>query len=161
MGHEESSTSSKNNSKAKSLQQKQKLAGLMAAVAAGSVVTLPGVIKEPMYDSPFTGEMRMQEFLRGHDGRFYNSFGMKKEVFFHLKYELQELAQLTDTCHLTMDEQLGIFLRLCRSGNVVRDIQEQFQRSPDTVSKCILYYFLYFLYLLSYYSGYFTICLRW
>ena len=107
-----------------------------AATAIGAVVaSLPWLNKEPMYDSLYTGEMRMQELLAGHDQRFYFAFGMTKEVFLKLKSELQDLTGFNDTRHLTMDEQLGVFLRICRSGNVTRDVQELFQRSPDTTHR--------------------------
>ena len=115
--------------------QKRKAVLMAAALAGGIVATTPGLVKEPMYDSVYTGEIRMQELIRGHDKRFYNSFGMTKDVYYQLKLDLQELVNFVPTQHMSMDEQLGIFLCVCRSGFGTRDIQELFQRSPDTVHK--------------------------
>ena len=136
MADEGSSSNNSHRSQVKKQEKcKKQAAGAAAALAAVAVATSSHLFKEPMYNSSFTGELRMQELLHAHDKRFYNSFGMKKDVFFHLKLDLQEYANFANTKYMTMDEQLGIFLHICCSGNTTCDIQEQFQRSPDTVHR--------------------------
>lgn len=119
--------------------KRKKKAALLAALAgAFSVQALaPHIIKTPMYDSARTGEHYIQELLSGHPERFYNEIGMSKHVFRKLKTELEIYAGFSDTKHLTMEEQLGLFLSFCRSGCGSRKVREQFQRSPDTVSKYV------------------------
>ncbi|KLO09058.1 hypothetical protein SCHPADRAFT_834482, partial [Schizopora paradoxa] len=66
---------------------------------------------------------------------------MSKLVFRHLQRELLLYGGFSHTKHISMDEQLAIFLRLCRDGDSSHTICEGFQRSPDTVSKifhCLL-----------------------
>jgi hypothetical protein len=110
---------------------------ISAAAGAATVAQylIPHLIKTPMYNSLFTGEAWLQEILNGHPGRFYDSLGLSKHAFQKLVRELQIYAGLKSSRHVTKEEQVAIFLRLCRTGSVSRDLQEHFQRSPDTISK--------------------------
>jgi hypothetical protein len=103
----------------------------------------PHLIKTPMYDSKLSGEDWVQELLNGHPGRFHDNLGMSKHVFRKLVHELQMYAGLDDSKHIMKEEQVAIFLRLCRTGGVTRDRQERFQRSPNTISRCVAEYILH------------------
>jgi hypothetical protein len=109
----------------------------MAAIAAGAVTNslIPLLIKTPMYDSAFTGKAWVNELLNAHPTRFYDMMGLSKHVFYKLRHDLQVYAGFTPSRHVSMDEQLAIFLRTFRSGAGHRDMQERFQRSPDTISR--------------------------
>ena len=127
-------------------QRKLRTTALLSAVAGGAMVMqymTPHLIKTPMYDSKLSGEDWVQELLNGHPGRFHDNLGMSKHVFRKLVQELQMYAGLDDSKHITKEEQVAIFLHLCRTGGVTREIREIFQRSPDTISRCVVEYILY------------------
>lgn len=115
----------------------QKLAAGISAIVAGSVVIqlVPHLIKTPMYNSARSGHLHTMELLRGHAGHFYEQLGMSKHVFQKLLQDLNRYSGLKNRRLVSMAEQLAIFLRTCRSGNVSRDIRDEFQHSPDTISK--------------------------
>ena len=117
--------------------KQQKRAVLLASLAGILTVQtlVPHIIKTPMYTSSRTGEKHIQELLSGHPIRFFDEFGMSKHVFKKLQQELALYAGFKSTKFVSMDEQLAIFLRFCRTGAGSRQIREEFQRGPDTVSK--------------------------
>jgi hypothetical protein len=82
--------------------------------------------KKPMHTSILSGQQWMEELLGGHDGRFYDAFGMTKHVFCCLVVTLREKAQLGDSKHIMMEEQLGIFLHTAVTGASNRKVQERF-----------------------------------
>jgi hypothetical protein len=89
-------------------------------------------------DSKLTGQAWLEELLSGHPKRFYASMGMNKHVFRALLRELIKVG-LHDTRHVSSEEQLAIFLFLAVTGVAQRHLEERFQRSPDTISKCVSY----------------------
>ena len=111
--------------------------GILAAAAAISVAkyAMRHLVKEPMYNDPETGEKKIQQLLRGHPSRFYNMMGMSQHTFKRLVHELHIYSGLVPTRYLSMEEQVAIFVRFCRTGLGTREMQEYFQRSPDTVLK--------------------------
>lgn len=109
------------------------IASLAGALSAQSLI--PHIIKQPMYNSNVTGQMHIQELLSGHPVRFYDELGITKLVFQKLKRELVIYSGFKDSRFISMDEQLAIFLRFCRSGVGSRQVREEFQHGPDTVSK--------------------------
>lgn len=136
-----SSTSSKELRKKieESTVQRNRLA-LIASTLAGHTVlhyANPLFNKTPMHTSILTGEGRMKELFDGHPSTFYNEFGMSKHVFMRLVQELHQFTSFNDSKYITMIEQLGIFLWICRRGASVRDTMYHFQRSPDTIHRCI------------------------
>ncbi|GLB38366.1 putative nuclease activity [Lyophyllum shimeji] len=86
-----------------------------ATVAVGHLA--PFLTRTPQHTSILTGEKWLRELLAGHPVRFYNMFGMNNK-------------------YIQKEEQLAIFLRMARSGGSNREMQERFQRSADTISKC-------------------------
>lgn len=141
------------------LLHRRKLAAASASLAGHAVIQYadPLFNKTPMHTSILSGEGRMQELLNGHPVSFYNEFGMTINVFNHL---LRELVQYTSFCaskHVSAIEQLGIFLWICRKGAPVRDAMYHFQRSPDTVSKCVLCYLMQLILSNLIFLGIFTV----
>jgi hypothetical protein len=110
-------------------------------LAGGAVASAhaPHIDKMPMYNSDKTGEDRIQELLKGHPNCFYDQFGMTRSVFHRLKRELLLYAGFSATRHVSMDEQLAIFLSTCRTGKKTRDIRLDYQRGPDTVSRYVIF----------------------
>jgi hypothetical protein len=91
--------------------------------------------KVPQHTSVLSGQGWFNELSAGHDGRFYNEFGMHKHVFRSLLSALRRDANLHDTRHVSSEEQLAVFLHYAHRGLSNRALQERFQRSPDTISK--------------------------
>lgn len=91
--------------------------------------------KVPQHTSILSGQGWIDELLAGHDGRFYNEMGIRKHVFWRLLSVLQKDAGLSDTRHVSCEEQLALFLHYAHRGLSNWALQERFQRSPDTVSK--------------------------
>ncbi|KAL5496125.1 hypothetical protein ACEPAH_3042 [Sanghuangporus vaninii] len=83
------------------------------------------------------GSHYIQELLEGHPYRFYNKFGMSKHVFQCLASALHAYTHFQHSKHISMAEQLGIFLSFCRTGSGFQAIQEDFQHSMDTISRVI------------------------
>jgi hypothetical protein len=96
--------------------------------------------KRAQHTSCLSGERWVQELLHGHESRIYNKLGMHRAVFIQLREVLRRKAGLNDTRYVSADEQLAIFLHYIRRGLPNRGLQERFQRSADTVSKCVLLY---------------------
>ena len=108
-------------------------AGLAAAAAV--MYLMPYLFKTPQNDSALTGHAWVCELLAGHPRRFHNMIGMSKHVFHKLVNELRLYAGLRDTKHIALEEQVALFLHICRTGGSQRDIQERFQHSPGTISR--------------------------
>jgi hypothetical protein len=51
---------------------------------------------------------------------------------------LKDKAWLGDTRYVSAEEQLAVFLRITRTGQSNREMQERFQRSGDTISKYVI-----------------------
>jgi hypothetical protein len=109
---------------------------MMIAAASTSVLAAYGSLfdKSTQHDSVLSGQDWMEELLQGHDGRFYNEMGIHKHVFRRLVGALQRVVGLSDTRHIIIEEQLGIFLHYARRVLSNRALQERFQHSGDTIS---------------------------
>ena len=89
--------------------------------------------KVPQHTSMLSGQDWINELVDGHDGQFYNKFGMHKHVFRSLLFVLWRDVNLHNTRDVLDEEQLAIFLYFARRGASNRALQEQFQRSGDTI----------------------------
>lgn len=123
-------------SEANDLRRRRAITTLVAILAAQVAVKYAAtyLIKEPMYDSAFTGSAWVQELLNGHATRFHEALGMAKPAFLQLCHELQEHCGLQNSKHLGLAEKVAIFLRICRTGDSHREIREHFQHAPGTIS---------------------------
>jgi hypothetical protein len=75
------------------------------------------------------------ELLVGHPDRIKTELGMRVHVFLALVAQLRLLTGLTDSRHITADEQVAIFLYTCVTGLSIRHVGERFQHSNETISK--------------------------
>jgi len=110
-------------------------------------------VKQPYHTSILSGEGWVQELLNGHPKRIQCELGVSKEVFNLLIHELQSMGH-TRTRHVSLEEQLAIFLYTSVTGLSVRHTGERFQRANATISKWVvhllhikatyLYYLRYF-----------------
>jgi hypothetical protein len=116
----------------------QKKAVALLTAMVGGVVTMQvhsSFCKTLMHASILTGESWVKELLAGHPVRFHRSMGMAKHVFWKLIRELQVYGGLSGMEHVTVHEQLAIFVHIAVTGSSNRQLQERFQRSGDTISK--------------------------
>ena len=89
---------------------------------------------EPYHTSIFSGEMWVQELLNGHPDHILCELGVQKEVFKELICTLHNIGTM-DSKHISLEEQLAIFLYISVTGLTIRHTGEQFQHSNDTISK--------------------------
>ncbi|KAI0748840.1 hypothetical protein C8Q74DRAFT_1171674, partial [Fomes fomentarius] len=84
----------------------------LTALAGGVITTAmaPHIIKTPMYNFKQTGELDIQELYEAHPDWIHNTLSVHKHVFQVLIQELQEYAGFAPTKHVSMEEQLAIFL---------------------------------------------------
>lgn len=109
---------------------------ITAAMAASQAIALAVEKKEriPYHTSILTGAVWVSELLNGHPERIRTELGVHKHVFRILVNELQGQGY-THSKHVTIEEQLSIFLYGCVTGLSIRHIGERFQRSNDTIAK--------------------------
>jgi hypothetical protein len=91
-------------------------------------------IKEPYHTSILTGSGWVMELLAGHPERIRCELGVHRHVFLALISELREFGH-TNSKHVSLEEQLAIFLYACITGLTIRHLGERFQRSNETISK--------------------------
>jgi hypothetical protein len=75
----------------------------------------------------------------GHPERCRRQLGVNRHVFCRLVWELEQQTWLCPTRFISSEEQVAIFLRIARTGQSNFEMQERFQRSGDTISKCVCY----------------------
>jgi hypothetical protein len=112
-------------------QQRAILAVILMASSA-LIESIP--IKQPYHTSILTGEGWVQELLAGHPGRIRCELGVSHEVFVGLLNHLYA-ARYTNSKHLSLEEQVAIFLYVCVTGLSIRHVGERFQRSNDSISR--------------------------
>ena len=118
------------------LQRQLRTVAVMSVLGASTTVyhMVPHLIKEPMYNSMHTGEKYIQELLTGHGDHIRDTLGLRQHVFQALIQELKMYADLKSTKHVSVEEQLAIFLCLAHTGLGQREARERSQRSTETVS---------------------------
>jgi hypothetical protein len=119
---------------------KKKQAAVIVVIAAASLIQhhfSARYDKTPKNTSKLTGQQWLNELLAGHPQRFYDGMGMNKHVFQVLLNELIKHG-LHDTRHVSAEEQLAIFLYLAVTGLPQRHLEERFQHSPSTLTKCVV-----------------------
>jgi hypothetical protein len=90
--------------------------------------------REPYHTSALTGEDWVMELLTGHPERIRCELGVHHDVFDSLISELREMGH-GNSRHVSLEEQLAIYLYTCVTGLTIRHIGERFQRSNDTISR--------------------------
>lgn len=92
---------------------------------------------ERIRTSVLTGRAYVEELLsvRTKESRFHEVFRMSKCVFLQLCDLLEEGGHLRSTIHVSVTEQLAIFLWTVSHNGSNRLVQERFQHSGDTISR--------------------------
>ena len=90
--------------------------------------------KTPYHTSALTGEMWVLELINGHSERIRNELGVHKHVFLGLCNDLRRYGH-QNSKHVTLEEQLAMFLYTCVTGLSIRHVSERFQRATDTTSR--------------------------
>ena len=109
-------------------QCKKWVTALMVATAA-AVIThhiTSSLFPTPINTSALTGMGWLRELLTGHPVRFYDALGMPKHVFWKLVHELVLHAGLTHSRYICAEEQVAIFLHICKTGCTIHDLRECF-----------------------------------
>ena len=121
------------------LQQQQRLRFMRHCIALISLV-IQNLINghrgapQPFHTSILTGQAWVDELLLGHPNRISCSLGVSKETFTKLISVMRQHG-LTDSRHVSLEEQLAIFLHATVTGLTMRHLAERFQRSNDTISR--------------------------
>jgi hypothetical protein len=90
--------------------------------------------REPYHTSILTGEGWVMELLGGHPDRIHCELGVSLEVFSDLISDLRAMGH-SNSKHVSLEEQLAIFLYAAVTGLTVRHLGERFQRSNETISR--------------------------
>jgi len=90
--------------------------------------------REPYHTSALTGEGWVMELLGGHPDRIRCELGMSQDIFSDLISDLRALGH-KNSKHVSLEEQLAIFLYAVVTGLTVRHLGERFQRSNETISR--------------------------
>jgi hypothetical protein len=91
-------------------------------------------IREPYHTSALSGEAWVLELLCGHPDRIRTELGVSLEVFSTLVQVLRDIGY-QNSRHVSLEEQLAIFLYICVTGLTIRHVGERFQRSNETISR--------------------------
>ncbi|KAG5057034.1 uncharacterized protein LOC114412252 isoform X1 [Glycine soja] len=108
---------------------------LMFAVANVTNYFMKYVVKNPCRDSSMTGHHWVSEILNGHPICCYQMFRMKKLVFLELCDILETKYNLKKTRNVSIYEQVGLFLYMLSQPGSVRNCEERFQHSGETISR--------------------------
>ena len=114
------------------------LAFIQILLTAILVIADTPTTREPYHTSILTGEGWVLELLTGHPERIYAELGVHHHVFYALIAELKAAGH-SDSRHVTLEEQLAIFLYASVTGLSIRHLGERFQRSNETISKFVVW----------------------
>jgi hypothetical protein len=89
----------------------------------------------PVHTSQLSGQQWVEELMDGHDRRFHNEMGLCKHIFTRLISILEKDTGIVHSCNVLAEEQVAIFLHYIHCGLSNCALQEQFQRSADTITK--------------------------
>ena len=95
--------------------------------------------RQPYHTSALTGAQWVMELLTGHPRRIRTELGVTHHVFNELLLQMEDMG-MGASRHVTLEEQLAIFLYMAVTGNTIRHTGERFQRSNDTIAKYDLFY---------------------
>ena len=109
---------------------------MMAMIHLTEQLTIPAPPppRLPYHTSALTGAQWVMELMTGHPLRIRTELGVSHAVFRQLLHEMIAMG-CADCRHVTLQEQLAIFLYMYVTGNTIRHTGERFQRSNDTIAK--------------------------
>ena len=91
----------------------------------------------PVHTSQLSSQQWVDKLLGGHDRRFQNEMGLCKHIFTRLVSVLGKDDGVIHTQHVLAKVQVAIFLHYAHQGLSNCALQEWFQWSEDTITKCI------------------------
>jgi hypothetical protein len=94
------------------------------------------------HTSSLTGVGWVQELMLGHPDHIKTELGMRLHVFKRLVSDLSDLG-LDPSWHISLEEQVAIFLYTSVTGLSIRHVSEHFQHSNETISLYFSYSFLF------------------
>jgi hypothetical protein len=95
--------------------------------------------KQPYHTSILTGRMWLQELLDSRSPhRFRESLGMNPHVFLALVRKLDDITSLKTRRDTDIVEQVAMFLYAIVGNQSNRNTGERFQRSGETISRCVV-----------------------
>jgi hypothetical protein len=103
---------------------------LMIASLLGALRAPP----QPFHTSILTGEAWVAELLLGHPNHILFSLGVSRDTFLELIAVMRQ-HELTDSRHVSLEEQLAIFLHASVTGLTTQHLAERFQRSNETITR--------------------------
>ena len=103
-------------------------------ISATANILQPLYIREAYHTSALSGEAWVLELLCGHPNRIRTELGVSHEVFSALIQELRDSGYHSSR-HVSLEEQLAIFLYMSVTGLTIRHVGERFQRSNETISR--------------------------
>src|SRR5215471_18060703 len=89
-----------------------------------------------------SGAEWVKERIDGHPDVFHEHFGMHVHVFERLLAELERRSNFVDSKNVSAQEKLAIFLYYVVTGVSIRKLEGRFQRSKDTISKCVVFSYI-------------------
>ena len=89
---------------------------------------------EPYHTSILSGQMWVEELLEGHPDCIYCKLSVQKEVFLELIHTLHNFS-ITGSKHISLEEQVSIFLYMSMTGLTIHHIGKHFQCLNNTISK--------------------------
>jgi len=105
-----------------------------AAGAASLFYALPLYKKTPYHTSALTGTDWVCKLLNRHPECIHCELGVHKEVFHELISALKS-GGLQSSRHVSLEEQLAIFMYTCVTGLSLHHVSERFQHTTETTSK--------------------------
>ena len=91
----------------------------------------------PYHTSALSREAWVQELLTGHPERIRTELGVYRSTFTLLIKAMQKL-ELYSSRHVSIEEQVSIFLYTAVTGLSSTHVGERFQRSSSTIAKYVL-----------------------
>src|SRR6201990_742487 len=91
-------------------------------------------VRTPYHTSILSGAGWVQELLTGHPQRIRNELGVYRGTFTILVKAMQK-AGLQSSRHVSVEEQVSIFLYTAVTGMTCTHVGERFQRSSSTITK--------------------------
>ena len=107
---------------------------LLIAYLSGNIASFYN--RQPHHTSALTCQDWVLELLIGYPDRIQIALRVSQEVFCSLIATMCEMG-LSNSCSVTLEEQLAIFLHASVTGLTVRHLGEHFQQSNEMISKYI------------------------
>jgi hypothetical protein len=89
------------------------------------------------------GGVYLEDLLRSTPKRIYDVLRMQKETFIRLCVWLQVYTDLKPTRHISVQEQVAMFLWTVNYSASNAQVEERFQHSGETISRYNLIFILY------------------